>query len=109
MDDKQLAKLNQNIQQLTRRIERQNSVWQSFMLSILRGVGNFIGFTIVASILLYIASLFLRTIDIPILHELQEIVGMERVEELRVEKNWILKLNQLLFLFLVLSEISTKT
>jgi len=82
MDPKQLETLNQNIQQLNQRIERQNSFWRIFLLSILRGVGNFLGFTIVASILIYIASIMLRTINLPLLDDLQNIIETEKIEEL---------------------------
>jgi hypothetical protein len=82
MDPKQLETLNQNIQQLNQRIERQNSFWRIFVLSILRGVGNFLGFTIVASILIYIASIMLRTINLPLLDDLQNIIETEKIEEL---------------------------
>lgn len=82
MESKLLKELNKNIKILNERIEKQNSLWRNFLLSIFRGVGYFIGVTIVAGILIYFLSIIIKTVEIPIL---QDFITAKQIEELRIE------------------------
>ncbi len=82
MESKLLKELNKNIKILNERIEKQNSLWRNFLLSIFRGVGYFIGVTIVAGILIYFLSIIIKTVEIPIL---QDFITANQMEELRIE------------------------
>lgn len=81
MDSKLIKELNQNIIILNQRIKRQNSLWRNLMLSIFRGVGYFIGATIIASIAIYFISQTIKSIsDVPILKDFLDPEKIEQIE-----------------------------
>ncbi len=60
--------LNKNLERLTKNIEKQNSFKRSLFMGMLQGVGNVIGATIIAGILLIVLSKFIHSAEqIPLL------------------------------------------
>jgi len=81
MDSKLIKELNQNITILNQRIKRQNSLWRNLILSIFRGVGYFIGATIVASVIIYFVAQTIKSMsDAPILKDFLDPETIERIE-----------------------------
>lgn len=50
MENTQQDKLTQEIEQLTRTLQKSNSFWRAFLLGIVRGLGVAIGATIIAAL-----------------------------------------------------------
>lgn len=79
---KEVNQLNENLTKLNKNLDRQNSLIRNFIISIFRGVGYFIGVTIVASIIVFILSQTIKSIvDISLL---EDVVGPNIIEEIEL-------------------------
>ncbi|MGD9129213.1 MAG: DUF5665 domain-containing protein [Candidatus Woesebacteria bacterium] len=74
-----LNEVHRSIERLDKNIKRQNSFKRNFLLSIVRGVGYFIGATIVAGLAIAIMFKFLMSLDrLPFINQA---IDVELIEE----------------------------
>lgn len=59
---------------LNAKLEKSNSMVYNFFLSIVKGIGVFIGATIVAGVILYGLSQLLSSLDLPVLESIYNII-----------------------------------
>jgi len=74
-----LADLNKNIEILSGRIDRSNSLARNVLLSLLKGIATALGATVVAAVLIAILGRSIKTLsDVPIVGPLIESSQVER-------------------------------
>lgn len=71
---KSINELNKNVEALNANVDRSNAVLFNFLFSILKGVGVFIGATIVAGIIIYILSKALDSVNSPIIQDIINVI-----------------------------------
>ncbi len=82
MNSKELNQLNENLVKLNKNLDRQNSLLRNFEISIFRGVGYFVGVTIVASIIVFMISQTVNSLGGASL--LNEMMGLEIIEDINI-------------------------
>lgn len=70
----QNEKLIAELRILNEKLEKSNSMVYNFLLSIVKGIGVFIGATIVAGVILYALSQLLSSLDLPILESIYNFI-----------------------------------
>jgi hypothetical protein len=65
-------KINSNLEKILDELKKRNSFKYRFFLSLVKGVGYFIGFSILAGILLAVLVNFIQKLDIPFIDRATE-------------------------------------
>ncbi len=85
MKPKEIEQLNQNLNKLIDRLDKQNSLAKNFIISIIRGVGYFIGVTIVAGIIIYFLAQAAKSITQQSFFK--NFINQETIEKFDLQEN----------------------